>query len=238
MKFINKLLIIFSLCVTISACSTTANRAKIENFTVNMNSPQVAIGEIEAQFETLMGFGKLRKQNISVIYFPREDVICLRYKFEFYTFNQFWSKRGRLSFINALQKYNEDYAARDLQRNDGKSKLKYGIVRGYLVWQQLSFTVQARANMNVELGYTFNERAPYFSIYQRDAEYIDAITRDSNRTSPNITIYFTRAQAAQLAEIFEQYIIPDIDMLNEYNEYEETDIPAKAANDEAPRDEY
>jgi hypothetical protein len=216
MKSIKKLLIILSLGVTISACVTGA-RAKNEDFTVNMNSPQITIGEAEFQLETLMGLGKLRKETASVIYFPREDVICVKYKFDFYTYNQFWNKKGRLNFINALQKYNEDYDARDLQMNVGKTQRKYGIIRGYLVWQQLSFTIQARANMNVELGYTFKDRSPYFSVYQRDAEYIDSITRDNNRTSPNVTLYFTRAQAAKLAEIFEQYIIPDIDDISDEN---------------------
>jgi len=231
MKSINKLLIIFAFCVTVSACSTV-NNAKLDDFKVNMNSPQITIGEIEIQFETLMGLGRLKKQNVTVTYFPKEDAICLKYKYEFYTYNQFWSKKGRLNFISALQKYNEDYEARNLQRNSNTSQQKYGTVRGYLVWQQFSFTVQAFANMNVDLGYVFRDRAPYFSVYQRDTEYIDEMARDNNRISPNVTMYFTRAQAAELAEIFGQYIIPgDIQ-----EEYKEADIPAK--KDDADIDAY
>jgi len=211
MKITNKVLIILAFCITFSACNTT-KKVKVEDFTVDMNSPQVTVGEVELQLETLMGMGKLKKQNVTVHYFPREDAICLKYKFEFYTYNQFWDKKGRANFIYALQKYNEDYAARDLQQKSSKTLFKYGIIRGYLVWQQFSFTVQARANMNVELGYTFKDRSPYFTIYQRDADYIDEYARDSNRTSPNIIMYFTRAQAAELSAIFEQYMIPDEDV--------------------------
>jgi hypothetical protein len=208
----------------------------MEDFTVSMNSPQITIGEVEMQFETLMGLGKLRKQTVPVIYFPREDAICLKYKYEFYNFYQFWNKKGRLAFMSALQKYNEDYEARNLERNSNKSQQMYGTVRGYLIWQQLSITVQAHGNMNVDLGYIFKERSPYFSVYQRDTEYIDERARDNNRTSPNLTMYFTRAQAAELAEIFEQYIIPEIDIPDENkDEYKEAGIPA---NNDVPKDAY
>jgi len=220
MRSINKLLIILALCLTISACNTT-NRVKNEDFTVKMNSQQVTIGEIEAQFETMMGLGKLKKQSISVLYFPKEDVVCLKYRFELYTFHQFWNKKGRLNFISALQKYNEDYAS-NLQKNS-RSQFKYGIVRSYLVWQMLSFTVQARGNMNIELGYTFKDKSPYFSLHQRNAEYIDDKSRDNNKTSPNITIYFTRAQAAELSTLFERYIVQG----EIQDDYQESSIPAK-----------
>ncbi|GBU28834.1 hypothetical protein R84B8_02396 [Treponema sp. R8-4-B8] len=225
MKSINKLLIIFALSITITACSTF-KRAKVEDFTVNMNSPQVTIGEVEVQFETLMGLGKLKKQSVSVLYFPKEDVVCLKYRYEFYTFHQFWNKKGRLNFISALQKYNEDYEARDLQKGNKKSQLKYGVVRSYLVWQMLSFTVQASGSMNIELGYTFKDKSPYFSLHQRSAEYIDDKSRDNNKTSSVITMYFTRAQAAELSALFEHYIIKD----EIPDEYQESYIPAKENN--------
>jgi len=230
MKIIYKAIIILTLSVTICACNSIKNKVN-EDFTVNMKSPQTTIGEVEMQFEPLLGIGKLKKQNVNVLYFPKEDVACLVYKFEYFTFNQFWTRKGRLNFINALQKYNEDYEARNLQNNSKKSQKKYGVVRSYLVWQQFSFTVQADGNMNIELGYTFKDKSPYFSIHQRSAEYIDDKSRDRNKSSPDLTIYFTRAQAAELAAIFEQYVIS-----GNTDEYQEVNIPAKA-NDPA-RDSY
>ncbi|WP_461246711.1 hypothetical protein [Treponema sp. R6D11] len=233
MKFIKNLTIILSLCVLISACKTT-DRVKVEDFKVNMDSPQFTIGEVDLQLDTLMGMGPLKKQTVTVLYFPREDAICLRYKYEFYTYNQFWDKRSRLIFINALQKYNEDYEARNLQRNYIKSQQKYGTVRGYLVWQLMVYTIQLYANMNVDLGYTFKDRSPYFTIYQREAEYTDSSDNRSNdRTSPALSLYFTRAQAAELSEIFDQYILSDINLPDDY---EEADISGK--KDNIPKDDY
>jgi len=234
MKFFKNVTIFLFLALLAGACKTADGaKVKVEDFKVNMTSPQTAIGEIELQLESMMGMGPIKKQTVSVIYFPREDAVCLKYKYEFYTYNQFWDRKGRLLFINALQEYNEDYDARNLQAKSSKSQQKYGTVRGYLVWQQANFLVQAYANMNVDLGYTFKDRAPYFSVYQRDAEYIDKNARDNNRISPNITMYFTRAQAAKLSEIFEQYIVPDIDISDDY---EEPETPAKKTD--TPKDTY
>jgi len=239
MKFLKKLPIIFFLVILISTCKTT-DTVKVEDFKVNMDSPQTKVGEIDLQLDSLMGMGPLKKQTVTVLYFPREDAICLKYKYEFYNYNQFWDKRGRINFINALQKYNADYEARNLPRDSNKSQQKYGVVRGYLVWQQFSFTVQAHANMNIYFGYTFKDRSPYFSLYQREAEYFDDRARDNNRTSPVITIFFTRAQAAELAEIFEQYIITDNNFLDDD---EEVNVPVKKDNvpvkkDDIPKDNY
>jgi len=178
------------------------------------------------QFETMMGLGNLKKYNVSVLYFPKEDVVCLKYVYEYYTFHQFWNKKGRLYYISALQKYNEDYATRNLQKGDNKSRRKYGIIRGFLVWQMFSFSVQANASMNVELGYNFKDKSPYFTVFQRSAEYLSERSRDGNRSSPNITIFFTRAQAAELSAIFEQYILQGETL----DEYQEPYIPANAAD--------
>jgi len=225
MKSINKIIIILALSVIISSCNTT-KRAIVEDFTVNMDSPQVTIGEVYIQFETMMGLGSLKKNTVSVLYFPKEDVVCLKYNYEYNTFHQFWNKKGRLYFINALQKYNEDYNARNLQKSDKKSRRKYGIIRGYLVWQMFSFSVQAHGGMNVELGYNFKDKSPYFTVFQRTAEYLSPRSRDGNRSSPTLTMYFTRAQAAELSALFEQYVLQGETL----DDYQDAYIPAVETN--------
>jgi hypothetical protein len=233
MRIFKKMVIILSLGILVGACQTTKS-VKREDFTVNMKSPQSTIGEIELQMDTMMGIGPIKKQSVTVLYFPKEDVVCLRYKYEFYTYNQFWDKRSRLIFISALQKYNKDYDDRNLQRKSKTAQKEYGTVRGYLVWQQLAFTVQARANMNIDLGYTFNDKSPYFTILQGEAVYTDSESRDNSRTSTPKTMYFTRAQAAELAEIFEQHTIIDINLPDDYEE----PPPPPAKKDDVPRDIY
>jgi len=202
MKSIHVLVIISVLAL--SACATT-ERSQVEPFTVDLRSPQLPIGEIEWQVNRFMGMGGLRKNTVVVSYFPREDAVSIQYRAEFITYHQFWSRDGRQAFIKALAQYNEDFEARNLQENNARrTRRAYGVVKGYLIWQLHAITVRARGNMNVELGYEFRGRTPYFTINQREALYVDPLTVDSNRTSPVMTMYFTRAQAEVLAGLFDQ----------------------------------
>ena len=194
------------LIVALASCATSGKqkKEKIEEFSVNMESPQINIGEIELQMHPFMEMGGLKKHSVSVIYFPREDAVCVRFRRDYFTYSQFWDTNARLAFLGALKQYNEDYDTRNLDTVNRKSKQKYGVTRGYLNWQQFSYTIRARGNMNLELGYDFKNRSPYFTVTQMEAQYIDEVSRDNDMLSVAIPLYFTRAQAATLASIFEQ----------------------------------
>ena len=197
--------IVYPLIIALILVSCVTTKTKKEEFTVDPDSPRVEIGVIEAQFDRLFSIGGLRKANIAVFYFPHEDAVCLRYRSDLITYNQFWSGEGREAFINSLEMYKEDYSQRNLSsKGSRKAKQKYGIVQGYLVWQLHRLAVLANANMNVELGYSFYKKAPYFTVNQMEAEFISPIARDDNRTSQIITIFFTRAQAEELAALFDR----------------------------------
>jgi hypothetical protein len=185
-------------------CSCSSIQQPVERFSVNLASPQFSAGSAEAQFEQLISFGKLKKSDIAVYYYPADDALCLQYKVDFVTYNQFWSKSGREVFLNALEQYKEDYEQRNLVKSNQKTKRIYGTVLGFLAWKTTRFSVQAKGNPKVELGYYFKNKAPYFAITQREASYEDNFSRDNNKTSPNIVIYFTRNQAENLAALFDQ----------------------------------
>jgi len=203
MKNIKIIILLILCCSALNSCNTASWKGK-EKFTVSLNSPHIKIGEIEPQFSAFMSFGSLKKDKIDIFYFPREDAVCLRYRRDFITFNQFWDYGGRQTFITALERYNTDYNSRDLIIKSRRTNRIYGVTEGFLIWQMSNFTVQARANMNASFGYQFNNRAPYFIITQHEAVYKEEYSADDNRKSSAITIYFTRAQAAQLAALFDQ----------------------------------
>jgi len=197
-------------CFTLLAGCGSLSRQR-EKFVVSLNSPQIPIGEIEAQFNAFLSFGSLKKDNLKTIYFPKEDAVCLQYRREFITYHQFWSYSGRQTLITALEQYNNDYTERNLNTQNRKTLRNYGAVEGYLYWQQFSFTVLAKANVNIDIGYQFKDNAPYFSVNQREAEFKeDTSSRDNNRTSSAVTLYFTRAQAAELAALFDQSFLQSL----------------------------
>jgi len=202
-----KILAGFLLLFCLVGCASLPER---ERFIVSLTSPHIELGEIELQFDTFLSLSGLKKEKISVLYYPQEDAVCLRFRYELVTYHQFWNRKGRQEFITALEKYNEDYDARELITNTRRSRRIYGLVEGYLIWQMYSFTTQARAQSYVDLGYMFKDRAPYFTIYQRQAEYMEGHSRDNYRTSAIVTKYFTRSQAAELAEFFKPEFLQNI----------------------------
>ena len=202
LAMIKRIIPIIALALALVMCSTTPTR--VEKFTVNLASPQFPAGEIDTQIDKAFPLSGLKKIAVSVSYFPIEDAVCLRYRSDFFSYNQFWSREGRETFLKALDNYGSDYAVRELDTNNRKSKSKYGVVEGYLIWQMMSITRRLTANMNVELGYTFKDRAPYYAITQKMTTYVDPISSEKNSNSQEITMYFTRAQAQELAALFEQ----------------------------------
>jgi hypothetical protein len=196
----------FNSCVFISRQATLAALAK-ERFTVNINSPNVEAGEIEAQFNRAFPLTGVAKHDISVAYYPFEDAVCLQFKSNTVTYNQFWDRKGRDSFITALKKYNEDFTNQKLRnRNSNKTKNLYGkIDESYLVWYTHRFSLIYRGNMEVELGYYFKDGSPFFAVTLLEALYKSpSLDAEKDEYSPIIPIFFTRAQAEELAETFDQ----------------------------------
>jgi len=211
MKIISIILLILSL----SSCNTIkkqAERAAIRNerFTVDLRSPQLPIGEIQAQFNNLFPMPGIRTVDIVVIYFPYEDAVCLNYRLNTYTYHFFWHKQGRDSFVKALEQYNADFEARRLREGrNSRTKSQYGTVKEFfLYWQQMQqarLTSIANGNMDIELGYYFRDKSPFFAVTQLQA-YFESPTffQEDNDLSPEIPIFFTRAQANELAALFDQ----------------------------------
>ena len=190
---------------------------EVVKFTVDLSSRQEKAGEIEAQFiNGFNPFGNLKVTLVNVSYFPFEDAVCLHYKYAMENFYQFWSREGRDAFVKALEEYNKDFQEQNLVRNKANAtKNRYGSVEGYLTWQQYKISVMAKANMNVMFGYVFKEKAPFFTVTQGEALYKDrSREKEKNKKLGEIPMYLTRAQAEELAALFDrQYLrslVPDI----------------------------
>ena len=203
-----KVICLSVIIMALGACVTT--RTPKEEFIVDMNKPKIELGEVEIQFDRLFSLGSLRKVKVPVSYFPQDDAVCLQYRSELITYYQFWSKKGREGFINTLTQYYEDYNEKRLSKSGRKTLKHYGVVEGYLVWQLHRFAIKAKANMNVELGYQFRDKSPYLTVNQREAEYIESFENSNNRTSNVITLFFTRAQAQELAALFDPQFLLNI----------------------------
>jgi len=203
MKTIKKIFSIFVFALTLGMCNTTPRQVE-QKFTVDMSSPQLPVGEIETHIRRTFPLTGIKKIIVTVSYYPYDDAVCLRYRSDFFTYYQFWSLDGRGAYLKALEKYNADYTARNLNEKNRKSKSNYGKAEGYLSWQMYSFTRQVAANMDIEFGYAFNDKSPYYAVTQKHTKYEDPISDENDMESQEITMHFTRAQANELAAFFDQ----------------------------------
>ena len=193
----------FMLC----ACNTvgkTANRQVEKPFAPQVNAPRTSIGEVEIQFNKMFPLPGLRQVTVNASYNTNEDAVCLQFRLDLVTYRQFWSLKGRQGFITALANYKTDFEERNFGRGGRSALRQYGSARGYISWQTTSLSVLARAGANVDFGYTFVDRSPYFVIRQQEAIYKDPNASGSDRTLPEFSMYFTRAQADALAALFDE----------------------------------
>jgi len=202
---IKKIFAIIVLPLTLVMCNTTPEPKPVEiKFEVDLSSLNFPAGEIKTQIRRTFPLTGIRMIDVMVYYFPYDDAVCLQYRSDFFTHHQFWSRSGRDAFFKALEKYNEDYSARNLDEKNRTSTKQYGVVEGYLYWQMYAITRRVSANMDVELGYAFNDQSPYFAITQNQTTYVDEVSEENDLDSQKITMYFTRAQAQELAKLFNQ----------------------------------
>jgi len=176
-----------------------------KTFSVDLNSRRYEAGEIEAYFDRYLSIGSLKKTPVNVSYYPDQDAVCLQFKVQLVIIcNQFWDKAGRDAFVAAFKRYQEDFEQKKLVKGNRKSRDVYGTVQGFFAWKKTLVSVQAKGSPKVSFGYQFKDKSVFFTTTQGEARYEDPLARDRSQTSPVMLMYFTRAQAESLVELFSQ----------------------------------
>jgi len=198
MKFIIVLLTALFVC----SCSSTP---QVNTFSVDLNSPRFEAGSTEAYFNKAASItGGLKKDTITVFYYPLEDAVCLQFNVMYIHCNQFWDRDGRDAFVSAFERYQQEYDQRKLVKGNKKTRKMYGEAQGFFTWKKTSVGIQAQGYPKIKLGYQFNGQSVFFTTTQMEAYYEDPIARSRNQTSSIVEIYFTRAQAESLVALFKQ----------------------------------
>jgi hypothetical protein len=210
-----KIIPLFFLVFMLIGCSSIKKQIDIAKqrevkFKVDLKSPKVPIGTVEAQLDR--AFMGLKKVSVKVTYSPTEDATCLEFKRNTVTNYQFFNRSNRNAFLKALEKYIEDYEAKKLI--DKKiTRKQYGSDEGYLIWKITKVSDQYHANMDFSFGYLFREKSPFFTVTQGEAVYenIFAYTEEERYlTNGEFQLFFTRAQAMELATYFDQQFLRDL----------------------------
>jgi len=213
-----KYIAILTLVLSLGAC--TLKRAVNEKpFTVDLNSPKIQAGTFDAQFDKFVSMMGLRQVEITVSYYPEEDAVCLQYRIDLMTYYLFWNRAGRETYLNALEKYKDDFTQRKLKtKGDRNTRRKYGKADCYLIWQAGAFMTRSMASNVTEIGYDIknfdNNKASFFTLWQRESIFENELAKRENRNTPNISIYLTKAKADELAEFFNQDLLDGLVPVN------------------------
>ena len=198
MKFIIVLVAVCFIC----SCSSTPRE---EPFSVDVNSLRYKAGSIEAYLDKTVSItGGIKKNDITVYYYPAEDAVGLEFNAMYIRCNQFWDRDGREAFVKAFERYQEEYEQRKLAKKGKRTREMYGEARGFFTWRKTSVGVLAHGNPKIKLGYQFKDQSVFFTTTQLESYYEDPFSRSRNETSPITLMYFTRAQAESLIELFKQ----------------------------------
>jgi len=166
------------------------------------NIAPFSIGSANTQLEKLFT-GQLKEVEANVIFHPRVNEVSLELRHELLTYRLFWKQAARQGFIEALSRYQEDFTNKNLKANYNKTRSVYGKQKIRLEWEAFSFTKTFSASPQIQLGYRFKGNAVYFTSYQ-DAAKTENADSDKTNDSPRFTLYFSRAQAENLAKLFDQ----------------------------------
>ncbi|GHV44775.1 hypothetical protein AGMMS49546_29270 [Spirochaetia bacterium] len=205
-----RLFILFCISFLFFSCKSADSAAKSWNDRFRVASPNfiadmdpVSVGSVSMQFEKIFS-SSLEKKDVDVYFDPRIDSVYLQFRYQTVVYRQHWDKAGRLQFITALERYKKDYEGKNLKSKGNRGA--YGSLQTEAEWGQLNYGIfmNSKSFPIVYLGYRFNKKSPYFTIYQTSAEDVIGKSDDSLRQSIDITTYYTRAQADELVKLFDQ----------------------------------
>jgi hypothetical protein len=167
------------------------------------NVDPVSAGSVEIVFDRPFS-SKLNKIEVEVVFHPRLNSVALDFRYELIRYRQFWDLPARLQFSAAVERYKEDYEARNLQTQYRKTRAVYGRTRGQVEWETFKFSKTYKAHPVIELGYRFREGSPFFTTLMRSAKEENPPGDSTTMESRQISMYFTRAHADELVRLFDQ----------------------------------
>lgn len=172
--------------------------------------------------------GKLKETEATVIYNVKTQMTGFSAWYKTEVYHVLFKDVSRPALKQAVEQYIKEFDEKRLIRKTSKTYKLYGEYPCRLEWGSIPSMIMNYGNADLQYGYEFKEKSPYFSItiqsIQNDA-YGNSVTA-MDRSVP-LHFYFTKAQATQLAsmlsdESIENYLAPYRGMVD----------PSKASKDE------
>jgi hypothetical protein len=197
------LFIIFVICLSCASNKASSFKEGDDFLASDSGALSIPLGNIDVGITKAFS-SVISREDAAAVYDSVNDIVTLEFKSAGAVHNrQYWTAGARETFIKALAQYEIDYEARNLPAgflNSGKRAV-YGKAEIPIHWWSLSFSNHARGISRLDFGYRFKDRAPYFTVTQSEAK--DTYVNSQN-SSTQVTLYFTRAMAQELAALFNE----------------------------------
>lgn len=199
-----------ALALVLAACNSTP-KMSIDGVA---DMDPLPAGSFEAEFPRFFS-SAVEKKKINAVFRPRDNMVYLEFKYQTVTYRQYWNQENRARFREALEKYKADYGARNLINRPSRTRRIYGTLKGMAQWGYpvnisiLVLNLNSMGYPNYEMGYVFKEdssrqESPYFTVFQRECQDVYMAGKEVEGKSSNIFVYYTRAQAEDIAGVFDQ----------------------------------
>lgn len=148
--------------------------------------------------------GNLETKDSVLNFAPRANVVVVNFPAQGAKYALSLKPETRTAIADAITRYYADFDQRTLQKKGRERKSIYGTAPSALTWGVASFIPSSAKSLPVlQLGYTFIDDSPYFTITMPASKNIK-LTSDSDYTakeSMEIILYFTRAQAERFSSL-------------------------------------
>ncbi|MCL1927889.1 MAG: hypothetical protein FWG07_03730 [Treponema sp.] len=195
-----KYIVFLAAAVLAISCSHTEKAPSHPSMIANVDP--FLIGSVNVSLDQLLS-SQLKETAVEIVFYPRQNEVALEWSHNMAQYQQFWDEAGRQLFVEALNRYNEDFSNKKLTDTYNKSRAVYGKFKGRLLWKTLKFSATYSSSPFIELGYRFRNNAPYFATRQMAAKEESGVNKSISESSAS-SMYFTRVQGEELAKLFDQ----------------------------------
>ena len=202
-----KLRSVLYLCIVVllgTSCKTT--KAVSPYPTMIADVEPFSVGTVNAAIDRTFSPG-VHGVKVDVVFYPRTNEVGLEFVHGVSPYKQFWDQAGRQQFVQAINRYIDDFANRNLSTKYSRTRTVYGKVNGHFHWKPIPVSLTYKSSPVFELGYRFKDKAPYFSVVQRAAAEETKNQKDRITESTQYSLYFTRAQGEEMIRLFDQALL-------------------------------
>lgn len=171
-------------------------------------------------------FGVLGEKEAKIILYLKDSTIGIGTGYQGVYYYSLYDQNSRAKFVNAYNQYLSDFENKKLIRGkSNKTQRAYGTSKVNLRWGTIESSTPNNGTGTMYFGYVFEKNSPYFVITMQPVynKHYDDVQESTTRESIYYRIYFTKAQAKDLADCFDPSYVDSV--FSSYEPEKEDFIP-------------